>query len=173
MKTAVAVALLFAIALPSFAELTRQDVEQIIRSELEPIKKEITAIKLDIAEMRGEIKAVRAEMKTMATKDDIITLQRELTKKTDEMRNELAGKIEESNARVNSRIDSMYYQMWAIWTVIFVTILAAIFGGPIFAEWWRKKQERKDEINKMKEKAREIIKEHPEFAEVLRTIGLI
>ena len=138
MKTALAVALLLAIALPSFAELT----------------------------MRGEIKAVRAGMKAleskMATKDDIITLQRELIKK-----------IEESNARVNSRIDSMYYQMWAIWTVIFVTILAAIFGGPIFAEWWRKKQERKDEINKMKEKAREIIKEHPEFAEVLRTIGLI
>ncbi|HEX30684.1 TPA: hypothetical protein ENG04_11450 [Candidatus Poribacteria bacterium] len=112
MKTALAVALLLAIALPSFAELT----------------------------MRGEIKAVRAGMKAleskMATKDDIITLQRELIKK-----------IEESNARVNSRIDSMYYQMWAIWTVIFVTILAAIFGGPIFAEWWRKKQERKDEIN--------------------------
>ena len=121
MKTALAVALLFVIALPSFAELTRQDVEQIIRSELEPIKKEITAIKLDIAEMKGK----------MATKDDIITLQRELTKKTDEMR----------NARVNSRIDSMYYRMWAIWTVIFVTILAAIFGGPIFAEWWREKQE--------------------------------
>ena len=156
MKTALAVALLFAIALPSFAELTQQDLDKIsvlIDRKLEPIKQEITAIKLDIAEMKGK----------MATKDDIITLQRELTKKTDEMR----------NARVNSRIDSMYYQMWAIWTVIFVTILAAIFGGPIFAEWWRKKQERKDEINKMKEKAREIIKEHPELAEVLRTIGLI
>ena len=169
MKIALAVALLMATVLPSFAELTQQDLDKIsvlIDRKLEPIKKEITAIKLDIAEMRGEIKAVRAEMKTleskMATKDDIITLQRELTKK-----------IEESNARVNSRIDSMYYQMWAIWTVIFVTILAAIFGGPIFAEWWRKKQERKDEINKMKEKAREIIKEHPEFTEVLRTIGLI
>ena len=125
-----AVALFFAIALPSFAELTQQDLDKIsvlIDRKLEPIKKEITAIKLDIAEMKGK----------MATKDDIITLQRELTKKTDEMR----------NARVNSRIDSMYYQMWAIWTVIFVTILAAIFGGPIFAEWWRKKQERKDEIN--------------------------
>jgi len=119
-----AVALFFAIALPSFAELTQQDLDKIsvlIDRKLEPIKKEITAIKLDIAEMKGK----------MATKDDIITLQRELTKKTDEMR----------NARVNSRIDSMYYQMWAIWTVIFVTILAAIFGGPIFAEWWREKQE--------------------------------
>ena len=119
-----AVALFFAIALPSFAELTQQDLDKIsvlIDRKLEPIKKEITAIKLDIAEMKGK----------MATKDDIITLQRELTKKTDEMR----------NARVNSRIDSMYYRMWAIWTVIFVTILAAIFGGPIFAEWWREKQE--------------------------------
>jgi len=112
-----AVALFFAIALPSFAELTQQDLDKIsvlIDRKLEPIK-------LDIAEMKGK----------MATKDDIITLQRELTKKTDEMR----------NARVNSRIDSMYYRMWAIWTVIFVTILAAIFGGPIFAEWWREKQE--------------------------------
>ena len=88
MKTALIVALLLAITLPSFAELTSQDKEWIstlIDRKLEPIKQEITAIKLDIAEMRGEIKAVRAEMRAlegkMATKDDIINVQREVSSK--------------------------------------------------------------------------------------------
>ncbi|MCD6505796.1 hypothetical protein J7M22_04135 [Candidatus Poribacteria bacterium] len=159
MKTALALTLLLALALPSFAELTRQDVEQIIQQALEPIKQGITAIKLDIAEMKGKIEALEGKM---VTKDDIITLQRELTKK-----------MEESNARVNSRIDSMYYQMWAIWTVIFVTILAAIFGGPIFAQWWQKRQEQRETIRQIREKAQDLMKDHPELAEVFRNIGLI
>jgi len=154
-KTALAATLLLTLALPSFAQLTRQDVEEIIRQALEPIKQEINAIKLDIAEMRGEIKAVRAEMKVlegkMATKDDIIALQRETAK----------------------RIDSLYYQMWAIWAIIFVTILAAIFGGPIFAEWWRRRQELKAEVRRLREKAHIAMREHPEYAEAYRSIGLI
>ncbi|RLI78000.1 hypothetical protein DRP07_11515, partial [Archaeoglobales archaeon] len=52
------------VALPALAELTKEDVVQIIRTELEPIK-------LDIAEMKGK----------MATKDDIIAVQREVSSK--------------------------------------------------------------------------------------------
>ena len=55
MKTTLTFLLLLSIALPTIAELTRGDVEQIIRRELEPIKKEITSIKLDIAEMKGRM----------------------------------------------------------------------------------------------------------------------
>jgi beta-lactamase regulating signal transducer with metallopeptidase domain len=58
MKTALIVTLLCAFALPSFAELTKRDVEQII----EPIK-------LDIAEMKGK----------MATKEDIIAVRDEIS----------------------------------------------------------------------------------------------
>ena len=54
------------LSLPVWAELTKEDVVQIIRAELEPVK-------LAIAEMRGEIKAIRAEV---ATKDDIHELYR-------------------------------------------------------------------------------------------------
>jgi len=137
-------------------ELTKEDVVQIIRAELEPIK-------LTIAEMRGQ----------MATKDDITSLQREMIKRIDDVREELSRKIEESNSQVNGRIDSLYHQMWAVWAIIFVTILAAIFGGPIFAEWWRRRQEEKSELRRIRERAREAMKEHPEFAEAYKEAGLL
>ena len=127
MKIVLPIALILLLTLPSSAQLTKRDVEQIIQKALEPIK-------MEIAEIRGEIKAIKAQM---ATKDDIISLQREMTKRMDEMRSELVGRMEKSDERVNSRIDSLYHQLWAVWSVIFVTILAAIFGGPIFAEWKR------------------------------------
>ena len=103
MKNTLAIALLLAIALPSFAELTRQDVEQIIRSELEPIKKEITAIKLDIAEMKGK----------MATKDELTAIRDD----TSEMKGKMATK---------SDIHSLYRWIITMW----VTIILAIFGIP-------------------------------------------
>jgi len=73
MKAAIII-LLFAITLPCFAQLTKQDVELIIQKALEPINKEIIAIKLDIAEMKGKMatKDDIAEISKMATKDDII-----------------------------------------------------------------------------------------------------
>ena len=166
MKTALAVALLFVIALPSFAELTRQDVEQIIRSELEPIKKEITAIKLDIAEMRGEIKAVRAEMKTMATKDDIIAVQRE----------------------VSSKFITIVAALIAFWA----TLLAGIITIPyLYGRADREKvkelearlreEERRTErlqaefdlLKSLRETAMRLAEENPEFAEGFRKLGLI
>ncbi len=166
MKNTLAIALLLAIALPSFAELTRQDVEQIIRSELEPIKKEITAIKLDIAEMRGEIKAVRAEMKTMATKDDIIAVQRE----------------------VSSKFITIVAALIAFWA----TLLAAIITIPyLYGRADREKvkelearlreEERRTErlqaefdlLKSLRETAMRLAEENPEYAEGFRRLGLI
>jgi predicted nuclease with TOPRIM domain len=163
MKTALVVTLLLALALPSFAELTRQDVEQIIRQALEPIKQEITAIKLDIAEMRGEIKAVRAEMKAlegkMATKDDIIILQRTLT-----------------------------IALVTAW----ITIIAAIITIPyLYGRADRKKiqelearlrederriermQAESDTLKSLRETAMRLAQENPEYAEGFRRLGVI
>ena len=81
--------LLFAIITsPCFAQLTRKDVEQIVR---QVVREELEPVKLDVAKMKGkiatkdELEAVKldiAEMKgKMATKDDIITVQRELSSK--------------------------------------------------------------------------------------------
>jgi len=156
MKTALAVALLFVIALPSFAELTRQDVEQIIRSELEPIKKEITTIKLDIAEMKGK----------MATKDDIIAVQRE----------------------VSSKFITIVAALIAFWA----TLLAAIITIPyLYGRADREKvkelearlreEERRTErlqaefdlLKSLRETAMRLAEENPEFAEGFRRLGLI
>ena len=156
MKTALAVALLFVIALPSFAELTRQDVEQIIRSELEPIKKEITAIKLDIAEMKGK----------MATKDDIINVQRE----------------------VSSKFVTIIAALIAFWA----TLLAGIITIPyLYGRADREKvkelearlreEERRTErlqaefdlLKSLRETAMRLAEENPEFAEGFRKLGLI
>ena len=160
------VALLLAIALPSFAELTRQDVEQIIRSELEPIKKEITAIKLDIAEMKGKIEALEGKM---ATKDDIINVQRE----------------------VSSKFIAIIAALIGFWA----TLLAAIITIPyLYGRADREKvrqleadvrelQKLKSEfetfkalteaMESLREKARQVVQEKPELAEDLRTIGLL
>jgi hypothetical protein len=145
MEAILAVLLSLAFALPSFAELTKQDVEQIIRQELEPIK-------LDIAEMKGK----------MATKDDIIAVQRTLT-----------------------------IALVTVW----ITIIAAIITIPYLygrADRERVRQLEADirELQKLKsefetfkaltetmealrEKARQVLREKPELAEDLRTIGLL
>lgn len=163
MKTALTVALLLAIASPSFAELTSQDKEWI--STL--IDRKIEPIKLDIAEIKGRMDA-------MATKDDIVALKGEISEIKGRM-DAMASKDDliELEARTTARIDGLTQAIIAMAVAIFVAILGSIVGGPIFAQWWQRRQERKDEINKMKAKAQEIIKEHPELAEVLRAIGLI
>jgi outer membrane murein-binding lipoprotein Lpp len=165
MKTALVVALLLAIALPSFAELTQQDLDKIsvlIDRKLEPIKQEITAIKLDIAEMKGKIEALEGKM---ATKDDIIAV-----------RDEISG---------------LY--RWII--IMWITIILAIFGIPYLygrADRERVRQLEADvrELIKLKaevetlkaireaeerrrEAAMRLAEENPEFAEGFRRLGLI
>ena len=133
-------------------ELTKEDVIQIIRTELEPIK-------LAIAEMRGQ----------MATKDDLLALQRDMIKRMDEMRAELV----QANEKTNDRIDSLYHALAFMAVTIFVAILSSIVAGPIFAEWWRRRQEEKSELRRIRERAREAMKEHPEFAEAYKEAGLL
>ena len=159
MKTALGVLLLLAIALPSFAELTPQDLDKIsvlIDRKLEPIKKEITAIKLDIAEMKGK----------MATKDDIINVQRE----------------------VSSKFITIVAALIAFWA----TLLAAIITIPyLYGRADREKvkelearlreEERRTErlqaefdlLKSLRETAMRLAEENPEFAEGFRKLGLI
>jgi predicted PurR-regulated permease PerM len=162
MKTALSVVLLLAIALPSFAELTQQDLDKIstlIDRKLEPIKQEITAIKLDIAEMKGK----------MATKDNLIAVQRE----------------------VSSKFVAIIAALIGFWA----TLLAAIITIPYLygrADRERVKQLEADvrELIKLKgevetlkaireaeerlrEAAMRLAEEKPEFAEGFRRLGLI
>ncbi|RKY01259.1 hypothetical protein DRP77_09950 [Candidatus Poribacteria bacterium] len=140
-------------------ELTKEDVIQIIRTELEPIK-------LAIAEMRGQ----------MATKDDLLALQRDMIKRMDEMRAELLGQIGElrkANEKTNDRIDSLYHALAFMAVTIFVAILSSIVAGTIFAGWWRRRQEEKSELRRIRERARMAMKDHPEFAEAYQEAGLL
>jgi len=148
----IAIILLLSVALPALAELTKEDVVQIIRTELEPIK-------LDIAEMKGK----------MATKDDIIAVQRE--------------------------VSSKFVAIIAALTVFWATLLAAIITIPYLygrADRERVRQLEADvrELIKLKaevetlkaireaeetrrEKARRLAQERPEFEEAYKAVGLI
>ena len=61
----IAVLLLCSAAFMAWAELTRDEIAQIIRTELERVGEEIAAVKQDIAERRGEMEAIRGEMKAI------------------------------------------------------------------------------------------------------------
>ena len=116
MKTTLTFILLFAIVLPC-SGLTQQDLEQIgwlIDKKLEPIE-------IDIAEIKGK----------MATKDDIIAVRKDFTEEMNAFNREIYAKIDDTNAR----IDSLYNASIAVWTAIFIAIVAAIFGSPIFSRF--------------------------------------
>lgn len=154
MKTILIFILLLAIALPC-SGLTQQDLEQIgwvIDKKLEPIK-------IDIAEIKGK----------MATKDDIIAVRKDFTEEMNAFRREIYAKIDDTNAR----IDSLYNASIAVWTAIFIAIVASIFGSPIFSRWLEKREERKNAIVKMREIALELAKDKPEWAEAYKNIGLM
>jgi len=79
MKTVLIITLLlFALTLPCFAELTKEDVRQIIREEIEPMKKEIEFVKIEIATIKGDIKALEGKM---ATKGDLLSIWKDMTGK--------------------------------------------------------------------------------------------
>ena len=89
--------LLFAFALPCFAELTENDIRRIIREEIEPIKIEIATIKGDIKTLEGK----------MATKDDIIAVK---------------GDITTMYQKLSDKIDSLYVVMISALVTIIVVI---------------------------------------------------
>ena len=123
MKAFLIIILLFVIALPCFAQLTRQDMEQIIQKALGPINKEITAIKLDISEMNKEIIAIKldiAEMKgKMATKDDIIGVKSDIIA---------------TRQNLTERMDTLYGVLIGVLVAIIVAILSIIFT-PFLRRW--------------------------------------
>jgi flagellar biosynthesis/type III secretory pathway M-ring protein FliF/YscJ len=158
MKTILTFILLFAIALPC-SGLTQQDLEQIERL----MDKKLEPIKIDIAEIKGK----------MATKDDIIAVRKDFTEEMNAFRQEIYAKIDSTNASTNARIDSLYNASIAVWTAIFIAIIAAIFGSPIFNRLLEKREERKNAIIKMREAALKLAKDKPEWAEAYKNIGLL
>jgi len=165
MKTILTFILLFAIALPC-SGLTQQDLDQIERL----MDKKLEPIKIDIANIKGK----------MATKDDIIAVRKDFTEQMNAFRQEIYAKIDNLDAKIdstsertNTRIDSLYNASIAVWTAIFIAIIAAIFGSPIFSRWLERREERKDAIVKMREIAFELVKDKPEWAEAYKNIGLL
>ena len=143
--------------------------------------KKLEPIKIDIAEIKGK----------MATKDDIIAVRKDFTEEINAFRREIYAKLDDINSRIdakidstnaridakadstNARIDSLYNASIAVWTAIFIAIIAAIFGGPIFNRWLERREERKNVIVKMREIALELAKDKPEWAEAYKNIGLL
>jgi septal ring factor EnvC (AmiA/AmiB activator) len=74
MKTIIFFSILFcAIALPSFAELTPQDLDKIrlivkeeIEKEIEPLKAEIASVKAEIASVKDEIASVKQDVASLS-----------------------------------------------------------------------------------------------------------
>jgi septal ring factor EnvC (AmiA/AmiB activator) len=74
MKTIIFFSILFcAIALPSFAELTPQDLDKIrlivkeeIEKEIEPLKAEIASVKDEIASVKDEIASVKQDVASLS-----------------------------------------------------------------------------------------------------------
>ena len=159
MRTALIIILLFSITLPCFAQLTKQDVELILQKALEPINKEIIAIKLDIAEMKGK----------MATKDDIIAMRQNLTERMDTL---------------YDRMGTLYGVIIGVLVAIIVAILTLIFT-PFLKGWLERRKDVKDEerlqrietelaeLKAIREVAKRLVEEKPEFAEAYRMVGLL
>ncbi|RKY01486.1 hypothetical protein DRP77_09600 [Candidatus Poribacteria bacterium] len=141
-----------ALALPSLAQLTKGDVIQIIRAELEPIK-------LQITEINGK----------MATKDDIIAIQRELSSKL-------------------VAIISALIAFWA--TLLAAIVMIPYLYGRADRERVREMEKRIEEMRaeiealrtlkaiiehqeKLRETAQKLARENPKFAEAYKAIGLI
>ena len=152
MKNVLIIILLFASAFPCFAELTKEDVRQIIRAELEPVKKDIEFVKIDIVEIKNDIKLLEGRMTTlegkmallegkMATKDDIIAL--------------------------SEGMNTLYGVLISILVALIIAILS-IFFAPSLKRWFeglklerdlrREETQRSKEIDELKRRIAELEK---------------
>lgn len=117
------------IGLPSFAELTPQDLDKIrliIYEENQSIKAEIATIRNEIALLKNEVETVKGEIKTV--KDEIETVKGEIEK----------VKIEVSWIR--GKLDNIdKYLAWPM-----VLIVVAI-GIPQIVVAWRSRKDRAQE----------------------------
>ena len=163
MRITLVFTLLVAIVSPAFPQLTEQTVRQIIREELEPIK-------LDVAEMTGKIEALEGKM---ATKDDLMAINKDLGTTKDDLRDmwkDIIGKI---------------YVLYGIIIAVLIAIIGVMLTI-IFAPRWieqrngKRLQRIEAEIEAIKEAeekrrkaARKIAEEKPEFAEAFRMLGLL
>lgn len=108
--------LLSVLTLPCLAELTKEDVRQIIREEIEPVK-------IDIAEMKGK----------MATKDDLLNMWKDMT-----------GKVDTLHGNITSKIDALYAVTIGVLIAIIVAILSIILP-PVIQRWFEQRKVGKDE----------------------------
>jgi septal ring factor EnvC (AmiA/AmiB activator) len=60
--------LILSVSLPCFGELTANDIRQIVREELAPVKQEIEVIKRDLAEVKIEIATIKGDIKTLESR---------------------------------------------------------------------------------------------------------
>ena len=197
MRTALILILLFVITLPTFAQLTQQDLEKIgnlVDRKLEPVK-------LDIAEMKGK----------MATKDDLTNMRKDFSEEMKSMRKDFSEELKsvkldvtEMKGKMATKDDIITVQrelsskMIVLTTGLltaWITIIAAIITIPYLygrADRERVKQVEADvrELSKLRaeveslkaikeaeekrrESARKIAEEKPEFAEAYRMLGLL
>ena len=111
--------LVFVISLSCFAELTENDVRQIrqiIREEIEPVKKEIESIKIEIATIKGDIKALEGKM---ATKDDLLSIWKDITGKMDTLYGLIIG--------------------------VLIAIIVSVILPPVFQKWLERRKVGSDE----------------------------
>ena len=190
MRAVLIITLLFAIALPCFAELTQQDLEKIgnlIDRRLEPIK-------LDIAEMKGK----------MATKDDLLNMRKDMTGKLESIKLDVAemkGKMATKDDILNmwkdmtGKMDVLYGVTIGVLIAIIVAILSVTLPPVLFAtlsgyfvnrqRWLERRKQTRDEgrsqkieaeleeLKTIREVAKRLAEEKPELVEAYRMVGLL
>jgi H+/gluconate symporter-like permease len=121
--------LTFVISLPLcqgvvFAELTKEDVRQIVREEIEPLKIEIATIKGDIKALEGRMAGLEGKM---ATKDDLLSMWKDIT-----------GKME---------------TLYGLLIGVLLAIIVSVILPPIFQKWFERRKEHQysKEIEELKQ----------------------
>jgi peptidoglycan hydrolase CwlO-like protein len=115
--------------LPSFAELTPQDLDKIRLIVKEEIEKEIEPLKAEIASVKAEIASVKAEIASV--KDEIASVKQDV-------------------ASLSGRVAGIEKQITWLMALIVVAV-----GIPQIIVVWRSRKDREQE-RKIEELAREI-----------------
>ena len=143
MKTALIIIMLFAFALPCFAELTENDIRQIrqiMREELKPIETRIGNLENKVGVLETRMGNLEKQIATiegkMATKDDIIAV-----------RENLGGKMATKND-----IIAIYGLLIGLLIAIVVAILS-IFFSPLLKKWLEGREQERD-LTRVKDELR-------------------
>jgi len=138
-KTVLIIIFFFVISSPCFASLTQEDmlkIRQIIREEIEPLKNKVTTLENRMTTLENKMATLENRMTAieskMATKDDLLSMWKEIT-----------GKIE---------------GIYGLLIGVLVAIIVSVILPPILSKWFERRKigddvdELKQEIAKLKEK---------------------